>query len=270
MLLDYHIHTKRCGHATGEMKDYLAAAVRNGAAEIGFSDHFPYLSEHRKSLTRTIPLDQVAMSEKEIPLYVKDVLRLAGTSKIPVKLGCEIDYFPGSVAAFNVLRGFDFDYFIGSIHFIDGWGFDQDQHQARMLELGISRVYRRYLELLSMMAETRLFDIVGHLDLPKKFGHFPPDGLDRDFRASLEAVKRNGMAVELNTSGLDRKAGEVYPSKKILRICFELDIPVTLGSDSHKPGEVARHFSDARRILKQIGYTKLASFERHVIRPVPL
>jgi histidinol-phosphatase (PHP family) len=270
MLLDYHIHTKRCRHATGEMKEYLAAAVRKGLSEIGISDHFPYLAEHRAAIRLSIPLDKVAMPESELPLYVRDVENLRKRSPIPVKLGCEVDFFPGSVAAFNILSRYDFDYFIGSVHFIDGWGFDQDEYRDRRGKSGPASVYRRYLGLLALMAGTRLFDIVGHLDLPKKFGVHPPAGLDADFKAALRAVRKSGMAVEINTSGLDKPAGEAYPSEKILRMCFDLDIPVTLGSDSHHPGEVGRHFDAAVRMLRRIGYRSLASFERHILKPVRL
>jgi len=270
MLVDYHIHTKRCRHAAGEMKEYLATAVKKGLAEIGFSDHFPYLAEHRARIKLSLPLDKVAMPESELPCYVRDVEELRKKSPIPIRLGCEVDFFPGSVAAFNLLSRFDFDYFIGSIHFIDGWGFDQDEYKDGSGKYSPTAVYKRYLELLTEMAGTRLFDIVGHLDLPKKFGVHPPAGLDRDFKSALNAVKKSGMAVEVNTSGLDKTAAEAYPSGKILRICFDLGIPVTLGSDSHKPEEVGRHFSEARAALRKIGYRKLATFERHVLRGVDL
>lgn len=40
-MTDYHIHTKLCGHAEGEMESYVEQSISKGLKEIGFSDHAP-------------------------------------------------------------------------------------------------------------------------------------------------------------------------------------------------------------------------------------
>src|SRR5436190_23932676 len=87
-LVDYHIHTARCGHAVGEMAAYVERAIQAGLPEIGFSDHI-YLY--------WLPLDQrdpeLAMPEDQFDAYVEDVLRLRHAyPEITIRLAVEADY----------------------------------------------------------------------------------------------------------------------------------------------------------------------------------
>jgi histidinol-phosphatase (PHP family) len=266
MLIDYHIHTKRCRHATGEAGEYLRQAERIGLSEIGFSDHCPYFRTFKKSVS----LKNVAMPVAELPEYVEEITRLRKRSRIPIRLGMEVDFLPGDFKAFTLLKRYDFDYFIGSIHFIDEWGFDQEEFLIEFDKMGKRRAFIRYCDLLGKMGDSCLFDIVGHIDLPKKFGHYPDKGIFPHFEKALRHIKAGHMAVEVNTSGLDRKAQEMYPSQKILEMCYNLDIPITLGSDSHKPEEVGRHFDLAKKVLRKVGYTSIVRFEKHRFQKVKL
>ena len=203
------------------------------------------------------------MPLEELPHYVNDVISIKKKTKIRVKLGLEVDFIPDDMSAFNILKHYAFDYFIGSVHFIGEWGFDQDDYVSEFGRMGVDKAYIKYCELIGRMADTCLFDIVGHLDLPKKFGHFPGKKVLPHFDRALRFVKSANMAVEINTSGLDRKAKEMYPSPDILKLCYQHDIPLTLGSDSHKPGEVGRHFAEAKALLRKVGYHSLVSFTNH-------
>ena len=40
-MIDYHIHTKLCKHAEGEIHQYIESAISAGLAEIAFTDHNP-------------------------------------------------------------------------------------------------------------------------------------------------------------------------------------------------------------------------------------
>lgn len=270
MALDYHIHTPLCGHARGRPEEYLREAVRRGLSEIGFADHAPLPEEARRHVRLSVPFETIAMPWERLASYVRIVERLRRTSPIPVRLGLETDYVPYSRRFVTAVLEHPFDYLIGSVHFVDHWGFDQEEFLFEQERYGFGRLMRRYLELVTEMASTRLFDVAGHLDLPKKFGRKPDRRFDAAFRRALKAVKLAGMAVELNTSGWDRPAAEAYPSEALLRLCHELDIPVTLGSDAHSPEEVGRHLDRGRRLLRKVGYRRLASFRRHVLTAVPL
>src|SRR5680860_1915085 len=108
------------------------------------------------------------------------------------------------------LDSFPFDYVIGSVHFLDGWGFDDPRQRDTWTGRDIGEVYERYFELVAEAAETETFTILGHLDLVKKFGHRPERPLAEAARSLVERVARTGVAVEVNTAGLRKPVAEAY------------------------------------------------------------
>src|SRR5204862_375985 len=117
MLIDYHTHTPLCRHATGEPEAYVRRAMERGLGEIGFSDHNP--------MPNGFDADW-RMEEREFPTYldmIKDVR--ARFPAFSIKLGLEADFHPGSEAyVAETLKRADFDYVIGSVHYIGEWPMD--------------------------------------------------------------------------------------------------------------------------------------------------
>lgn len=269
MLMDYHIHTARCGHAKGEIGDYAAEAVKKGLDEIGFADHAP--CHHFKNIKYSVPTNELAMKEEDLSYYKEDIRKLAAITSMPVLTGLEVDYYENDLSFFDRINASEYDYFIGSVHFLDGWGFDQIEFGIQISKQDPPEFFRKYLESIKTMAKTGLFDIAGHFDLPKKVGIMPPREMEEEFRETLKIIKDSGMAVELNTSGLykGQKTG-YYPESWILEICREFDMPMTLGSDAHTPEQVGRDLNQAGQTLLSLGFTSLAKFRKHEIELVPL
>ena len=253
---DYHMHTRWCGHATGEMRDYVDAAVARGLAEIGFAVHLPI----------TIPIEQkLYLSPDEMPLYVDEARRLrdAYADRITVRIGGECDFAPGQEAEIEATIGaYPFDYVLGAVHFIDGWSHDSEAYRARWETADVAAVYRRYYELLGEAARSGYYDIVSHFDLVKKFGYRPAEDVTEAEAAAADAVAEAGMTVEINTAGWRKPVGEQYPSEKILRMLRERGVPICLGSDAHAPDHVAHEFDRAAALARQLGWTALARYER--------
>jgi histidinol-phosphatase (PHP family) len=252
-LIDYHLHTARCGHAAGNMEDYTSRAADLGLAEIGFSDHFPML--HIEDTT-------LAMSLKELPDYVGDVKGLRQAfPRLGVKLGIEVDFLPETAHSIGpMLDRFSFDYVMGSVHYVDGWGFDDPRYIDGYQGRDIFALWSRYFELLTQAAESGLFDILAHPDLIKKFGFRPAGDVSGLFEGCLNRVAAAGIAVEVNTAGLRKPVAEIYPSEHFLKACRERDIAVTLGSDAHRPEEVGDRFGEALALLRHVGYEEIAVF----------
>nr|MBC8451002.1 PHP domain-containing protein [bacterium] len=116
-LVDYHIHTRLCGHAVGEPEDYVREAIRKGLAELYFSDHMPLLHIRDDGLT---------MAPEELPIYselIRDVQQ--SVESIAIRFGIEMDYTPGRMnEVWEAASSYEFDYVYGSVHYLDGWGFD--------------------------------------------------------------------------------------------------------------------------------------------------
>jgi histidinol-phosphatase (PHP family) len=253
---DYHTHTRLCKHASGEPEDYAAAAVRAGLAELGVSDHCPWPSGYD---TRW------RMSPAEFPLYRDIVAGLKGkVSGVKIKYGIEIDWVPGRMDGVEEnISGESFDYIIGSIHYIDGTPFDSEESLEEWRVPGkAEKLWRRYAELLYDFAEWGRFDIIAHPDLPKKFGFKTPaydKFLESMDKALAKAAEKN-IALEINTGGLRKPVGEMYPSEEILRLAAARGMAVTFGSDAHCPGDVGANFREAAELAKKCGVTRTVSF----------
>jgi len=257
--VDYHIHTKMCGHASGEMEQYVESARRQGLLEMGFADHIPmyfFPPEERDC--------SIAMGEEELPSYAERVRELQKRyHPFPVRFGIEADYTPGMEQELsNILGQYDFDYVLGSVHYLDGWGFDNSSHKGGYDKWALYELYEFYFSLLGRAAASGMFDTMAHPDLIKKFG-FKPDGdIIPLYEEAVRTIAGAGVCVEINTAGFRVPAAEVYPNMEFLKLCCRYRVPVTLGSDAHKPDLVGYRFSDALSLLREAGYTEIVTFNR--------
>ncbi len=255
-MIDYHIHTARCCHATGKMEEYLAEACSHGLKEIGYADHFPL------GLLGVVPRTQVTMNPSELEDYIADVEVLRSNSPgIKVKLGIEVDYIPGTEELLErLLKEFPFDYVIGSIHFMEEWDFTHPIYAGTYGERDIGQLYKQYFGLVRSLCKSGLFDIIGHLDVIKKFGYRPAYGLEQMWDEVAGILKETSTCFELNTAGRDAPVGDFYPDRSLLDACARQGVAVTLGSDAHSPDQVGRYFDEALSLLRDSGYNELTIF----------
>ncbi len=253
-MIDYHIHTKRCGHATGEMNEYVEQAIRLGFEEIGFSDHLPFF--HKRDPGYTMALEELSGYVEEVGVLRKRY------PQIRIKLGIEADYFPGlEKKTEELLRSHPFDYVLGSVHFIDGWGFDIPEKKESWKGKDVDETYRRYFRLLRESAELPFFDVIGHTDLVKKFGHRASDSLEKEIEETALKFKETHRSVEINTSGLRKPVGEIYPALPLLKAYYQNEVPIVFGSDAHAPGEVGKDFEKAADFARSVGYHHALQYE---------
>lgn len=263
---DYHIHTNRCGHARGQMQEYVEEARNKGCKEIGFSDHLPMYW-----LPSNFRDPGLAMQESDFPVYIKNVLDLGRTTQsLSIRLGVEVDYVSGwDKNVSQIISSHPFDYVIGSIHFIEGWAFDNPHRLAEYNHRNLEEVYEKYFNLLCEAAASGLFDIIAHPDLIKKFGFRLTNPPLRLYRQAAVAFAKAGVCVEVNTAGLRVSAKEIYPSHEFLRMCRIEGVPVVTGSDAHDPGLVGAGFDEALLLLKEAGYHEVTFFkerQRQVVK----
>jgi len=268
MLVDLHNHTELCGHARGDMEEYVRAAIEKEIKIFGFADHSPWMLQDNIKM---------ALSYDEVPVYVSRVNALkehyspGNNPEMQIQLGMEMDFIPERIAkVVECFAEYEFDYTIGSVHYIGTWGFDQVEQIAQFERRSIREIYEHYFSLVKQLIQCGLFDIVGHLDLIKKFGYYPENGWDDIQEDVARVLGGSNMVVELNTSGMDKPVREFYPGADFLRRLKKYGVPVTLGSDAHSPFEVGRYFDIAVELLKEIGYTEIMSFEKRKRKPLPL
>lgn len=265
-MVDYHLHTSRCCHAAGTIEEYLAEAEKKELCEIGFADHFPL------GLLNYSPRVQVTMNPEELADYIRQVEELKKKSAmVTVKTGIEVDYLPGTEKKLgSLLKEYNFDYVTGSIHFLGDWDFTHPVYADDYKNRDLGKLYRSYFELVWDLCRSGLFDIIGHIDVVKKFGYRPAEDLEPYWIKTAQILKETGTCFELNTAGRDAPVGEFYPDRRFLEICFAEGAAVTLGSDAHGAEQVGRYFPEALQLLESVGYRELAVFNRRNRSAVPI
>lgn len=261
-ILDYHMHTPLCGHATGQPSEYAAYAIKVGLKEIGFSDHAPLVT-HRDP--------GVSMDFDELPLYHKMIedVREEFKDQLIIKVGIEVDFASGfEKQSQAIIDAYPYDYVYGSVHYINSWAFDNPQEKNGWDNQKTDDVYRDYYDHLRRSAESGLFDIMGHIDLVKKFGHKPTTNMFDEVQKTAEVFKASGVTIEINTSGLRKPCREIYPSLSLLKIYCAAGVPLTFGSDAHNPYDVGADYDQGRELALAAGYKEYRRFKQRQVEEV--
>jgi histidinol-phosphatase (PHP family) len=256
MIVDYHTHTSLCNHAQGDIEEYILAAIKLGIDEIGCSDHAPlpgnYDERHRMS------------AEEYYSTYAPSVSRMHEKyrKQIRIRRAIEIDYLDWA-DEWNrqFIRENDFDYVIGSVHFVGPLGKERALFGRDYDEREIESLYEGYYQAVAASARSGLFDVIGHCDIVKKVGSFTSKRVDELIWEALRQIKQAGLCIELNTSGLRKPEKETYPSRSILQRVRELNIPITIGSDAHTPGDVGRDLDQAIQLAKSFAAGRISIFD---------
>ncbi len=248
--IDLHNHTTRCNHAQGTIDGYIQRAIELGIDIYGFSEHAPMdFDTHYR------------LSFDEMEAYQKDVLDAKEKYKeeIQILFGYEVDYLPNYMDK-RVLDA-KVDYLIGSVHFIDKWGFDNPEFIGGWKDKSIDEIWVAYFEAIENMAKTGYFDIVGHFDLIKVFKFMPSKDIRLLAKNALKAIKKANMVLEINTAGLRKPIEELYPSQTLLELAYSLDIPITFSSDAHAVAQVGLNYTKAIQMAKEVGYSQAVTFQ---------
>ena len=251
MRVDLHNHTPLCNHAKGEPQKYIQQAIKVGIDIFGFSDHAPmqFDTKYRMNLSQS-------------KIYEQDILNLKEQYKdqIDILLGYEVDYMSNPAFLEKDILNANVDYLIGSVHFLDSWGFDNPEFLQQYQNKDIDKIWEDYFEAITNMAKTNYFNIVGHLDLIKVFKFLPKKDIKLIASKALKQIKKSNMVIEINSAGFAKPIGEQYPSISLLELAFELDIPITFGSDAHSIDKIGYKYDQVKKIAQNIGYTKCTIF----------
>ena len=272
MIVDYHMHLRGSDdppsgrYSADRAEEYIEQAQHAGVDEIGLSDHVYHFTQTRDLWEIPWMLERCV---DDLDEYVGAVTE-AKARGLPVKLGLEVDYFPGTehkLAA--LLEPYPWDYLLGSVHFVDGFAIDQEPGLVHRVPVG--EAWRRYFTWLRNAARSGLFDVLAHPDLIKFFRMRPADDETQYLHIeTADAIEAAGVCVEISAAGLHKPTGEVYPDRELLAACHERGVPITLASDAHEPAHVGRDIGRAAALARDVGYGTVTVFERRERRQEPL
>jgi len=201
--------------------------------------------------------------ERDLDVYVEQVRKAQRDHPtLQIKLALEMDFVPGLEGWIEDLAArYPWDYLIGAVHYVsNSWDLDNPAKVSEWKRRDVFEVWTDYFERLTQAVESGFFEIIAHADLCKKFCFYPAQDCAPLFKRLLEAARKQGMAMELNTAGLRKDCKEIYPSRQIVELAAQIGVPITFGSDAHAPGEVAMNFAEAVQLARSAGYTHCCRF----------
>jgi len=274
-LMDYHLHTMVT--VDGKMTEVQACEWTSllGIREIAFTNHVMLTEpDYTMSLEASVKhWEQIRACQQRYP-------------ELAIRLGLELDYYEGrevdiaaTIDRYESLIGRPFDIILGAIHHLNGVFFSSKDHAPELYNhFEIVSLYHDYFSLATKAVQSRLFDVMAHPDLIKKYmGELSPRVPFEQYRLAAEpyidALLACGVGMEINTKGFEKRGGEAYPSDDLLELYISKarqkgkQPVITLGSDAHKIEDIGRNILDGGMILQKMGHNTLMSFEKR--KPVP-
>lgn len=226
MLIDYHIHLK--GRYEKEFIDmYIDRGVKSGIKEFCITEHI-----HRFKESINIPNNIIKkFVDNEDTNFMKEWWTERCTRTLdeyinfiqglkeegyPVKLGFEMDYLNEPILE-SIVKNYPWDFVIGSVHWIEGWGFDHPIRKWTWKNKDTDLIYKKYFNLIKEAVKSNLFDVIGHFDLIKLFNYFPKNEWSYLAEVALQEIAKYEIGIETNTAGLRKPIGEMYPNENILK-----------------------------------------------------
>jgi histidinol-phosphatase (PHP family) len=274
MLTDYHLHlrpdesdaTPERYFTAANAERYRMAANDRGIAELGVSEHVYRFREALEVWQHPLWREFAHDDLDEYCAFVRE--------QTDLRLGIEADFVPGGEDRMaNLLGAHDFDYVVGSVHFLRDEAIDMNDYSVWDRAHGPEQIWRRYFQTLGEAARSGLFDILAHPDLVKVWGPDrprPEGDLRHYYELAIEGIAESGIAVEVSTAGLRKRAHELYPADAFLAMCVEAGAPVALSSDAHRPEDVGGDYDQALALLERAGIGELCVFERRERRLEPI
>jgi len=271
--INYHLHNQYSADGRGSAEETCRAAVELGFDEISFTNHVEVFNAE----TGDWEVDLVEARQR-FEQQQHEIERLQPEyPELRILLGVEYEFRPEWVEILEALTdSVDFDLIIGSVHVVDGHQVSGGSVGNYFKDRDVSDTYGRYFEVVDEMLEWGGFDVVGHLDLVKRFGAkyygpFDAKPFESQVRGVLEKMVAKGLGLEVNTSGVVQAPAEPYPGLDILRWAKEAQTAtVTIGTDSHVPTSFEQGWEVGDLLLRRTGFTEITLFSHRIRKNVPI
>lgn len=255
-----HCHTPLCKHATGTPVEYAEQAASKGLKGIVFTCHCPLPDGH--SAQWRMGVDQFG---EYVDLIAHARSRMEG--RVDVRLGLESDFFPGIEPWIEKLhRRAPLHHVLGSVHM------QMSAYRQRYFNGDYFDYQKTYFAHLAEAAETGLYDTLAHPDLVKNESPASWDfsRIQPFIERALDRIASTGIAMELNTSGLNKAMPEMNPGPAMLGLMCARGIPVVVGADAHTTDRVGDGFLEALDLLEGAGYREVSHFLERRRQALPI
>ncbi|MDE7206011.1 MAG: histidinol-phosphatase HisJ family protein [Lachnospiraceae bacterium] len=268
MLADYHVHTEFSDDSIYPMEQVVKDAIAMKLNEICFTDHVDYgIKEDWDSGRPIIYRGEEPLANVDYPVYAARIreLQYLYEMQIDIKMGMEFGIQTHTIPQYeDLFRQYPFDFIILSIHQVNDQEFWTQDFQRGKSQEEYNRRY--YEEMLDVAKKYQNYSVLGHMDLIARYdenGIYPFEKVEPIITEILKIVIENGKGIELNTSYHRYGLKDSTPSGNILKRYRELggDV-ITIGSDSHSPGQLGAYIEDAKQLLKSFGFRYFCTYDK--------
>lgn len=271
MRIDYHMHFEKGSYDENWVEGFFTAARKRGLAEIGISEHSHTFPEFKPLYYQDLILDdsfigsfqQQWLKTNKFKYTLDEYFAFMHNLQQhhDVKIGIEVCNFQDQSAVRDILKDYDFDYIIGSVHFLHGWAYDSSEIKAEWDRIPLERIYEWYAEEVEKLAAAGLYDVLGHPFNIRLFRYLPDFDVTPYLMRVVKALKKANMAVDVNTGTYYRyPIHEISPYPDFMKLAAQYDLPIITTSDAHKPEDCGNYNQMAVDYAREFGYTGTLRF----------
>ena len=273
MKIDYHMHFEYGDYNFDWVEKFFDAAKLRGLDEIGITEHSHTFPEFESLYYEDLILDnsevgafqKVWLKTNKFKHTLKDYFNFMAELKKnhAVKIGIEVCNFQNQSAVKKILDAWNFDYIIGSVHFLNGWGYDASKIKDEWTRHNLREIYETYTVEVEKLADSKIYDVIGHPFNIRLFKNFPDFDVTPYLERVASAMKKNNLAVDVNTGTKYRyPVGEISPYADFMKVAAAYELPIIISSDAHQPEDCGRFCDEAVTYVKSFGYDKVLTFNK--------
>ena len=259
IIIDCHNHSTQSPDGKNTVREMLEQAIRLGMEHYTITDHLEINKFFDKEFLYEEPVKE---SSVIVPALKKEF-----QDKIGFYYGVELGQPLHDIElTTRILKAYDYDFIIGSCHMVREF---DDFYYLDYNVLKPKDMLEKYFNELLEMAQWGGFDVLGHLTYPLRYitGDFgiqidmkPYDSIIAEI---FRTLIKNGMGIEVNTSGLRQKIGVTMPDSSYIKLFRRLGGEIiTIGSDAHCAEDLGKGINEGLAMIKEAGFDKIWYFEK--------
>lgn len=273
MKTDYHNHFEYGDYKIDWAEGFFDAAEKRGLSEIGISEHSHTFPEFEKLYYDDLILDNSEVGEfqkvwlktNKFKHSLQDYFDFMNELKKnhAVKIGIEVCNFQNQAAVKKILDEWQFDYIIGSVHFLWGWGYDAAKIKSEWERRDLREIYEQYTIEVEKLAASKLYDVLGHPFNIRLFKYFPNFDVTPYLERVAAAMQKFNLAVDVNTGTKYRyPVQEISPFADFMKVAAAYNLPIIITSDAHQPEDCGKFNAEAVEYAKSFGYKNILRFNQ--------
>jgi len=294
--INFHIHsTGSDGKLTPE--EVVKEAIRAGIQYMCFTDHcsFPLKFKetrgpHHPTYLKGITHLQERRKNFHNRGYVNEIKNIQKEygDEIDLSFGIELDWLEYDLGWMkSEIKKQDYDYILGSVHSVPSQGMYwpiimKEEAREKFIEIAnewfgcVKNLVKAYYRQIRNLTNSGLFDSIAHFDLIKMYNadsslfSEDSDWYKQEIAETLDVIKKRGIAIEINVHGLIKVTNAQYPSLWILKESRKRNIPITIGTDAHRSGEVSLDLDKAYDLARKAGYSEIVRFKARKMIPIKI